>query len=232
MPLRSWAELAEEAGDTGFTAIPEGDYDLKIESAEAKQTGNQKTMFKLTSVITSGPYAKRKIWANLVVSPENPVALNIFFRQMAAIGIAKEYFATNPSDSNVAEALVGKEFRGQVVIKQWQGEDRNEIRNYSRLNRTETSSTGPAPTAAQPSPTNAPPAPAGMAPAPSPAAAPPAAAEKTAEADTSAVETVTQPETPAVADTPPPAADSAPTPEPAAAPASVSTSSDVPEPPF
>lgn len=196
IPLQSWAELAEQAGDTGFAALPAADYDLKVLTSEAKSTSGGKTMFKLTTEVTSGPYKGRRIWANLVVSPENPVALNIFFRQMAAIGIDKQYFATNPSDHNVAAELVGKEFRGQVVIKQWQGEDRNEIKSYSRLARTETSANGPAHQAAEPSAANTPPAPAGVAPAPAPAPAPEVKAEKTVEADTSATEPVTVPDMP------------------------------------
>lgn len=197
IPLQSWADLAEQAGDTGFSALPPADYDMKIIEAKAQNTSGGKTMFKLTTEVTSGPYAKRRVWANLVVSPENPVALNIFFRQMAAIGIDKSYFATNPSDSNVADTLVGKEFRGQVVIKQWQGEDRNEIKGYSRLTRTETSATAPAPAAAAPSSPAAPPAPAGVAPAPAPAAAPPAAKkEKSVESDTTPTESVEVPEVP------------------------------------
>lgn len=201
MPLQDWKTLAEQAGDTDFTALPAADYDLRIIDAEAKNTSTGKTMFKITTEVMSGPYAKRRIWANLTVSPENPVALNIFFRQMAAIGIDKSYFATNPSDHNVAEELKGKTFRGQVVIKQWQGEDRNEIKSYSRTTNTESSSVGPTPQTAAPSPTNAPPAPTGVAPSPQPAAAPPAAApQKTANADTSETVPVTQAETPAVED--------------------------------
>ncbi|AKJ72598.1 hypothetical protein PP301_gp124 [Gordonia phage GMA2] len=197
MPLQSWADLAESAGDTGFAALPAADYDLKIIASEAKNTSGGKTMFKITCEVTSGPYEKRRIWSQLVVSPENPVALNIFFRQMAAIGISKEYFATNPSDHNVAEQLVGKEFRGQIVIKQWQGEDRNEIKSYSRLSRTETSSVAPPNATAAPTPANTPPAPTGVAPAPAPAAAPPAATEtKSAKADTAETPPVTAPTTP------------------------------------
>ena len=204
MPLQSWADLADQAGDTSFTALPEADYDLRIIESKAVNTAKTgKTMFKITTEVTSGPYAKRRIWHNLVVSPENPIALNIFFRQMAAIGIAKEYFATNPSDHNVAAELVGKEFRAQVIIKQYQGDDRNEIKQISRLSRTETSTAGPPPAPAAPSPASAPPAPTGVAPAPAPAAPPPAAAAapaKAAEADVAPTPAVTQPETPAVVD--------------------------------
>lgn len=202
IPLESWATLAEQAGDvSGFTALPAADYDFVVIEAKATATTKGKTMFKLTNEIISGPYAKRRVWANLVVSPENPVALNIFFRQMAAIGVDKSYFATNPSDSNVAETLVGKTFRGQVVIKQWQGEDRNEIKSYSRLNRTEVSSTPPVPPTAAASPTSSPPAPAGVAPAPAPAAPPPVATNvQSPVTDISAVEKINQPETPAVPD--------------------------------
>lgn len=214
MPLESWADLADQAGDTEFNALPAADYDLKIIEAKAKKTGGGKTMFALSCQVTAGPYANRRVWTNMVVSPENPTALNILFRQMAALGIDKSFFATNPSDHNVAAALQDREFRGQVVIRQWQGQDKNEIKNFNRLTNSGPSAAPVPSTPVTASPASSPPAPSGMAPAPAPAAAPPAAAATVAK-------TVAQDETPAPAPVsqpaPPPVNEPvAPAPEPAA----------------
>lgn len=221
MPLQSWGALIEEAGDNAeeFSVLPQADYDLQIVKSEAKMTKTGKVMFAVQCKVTSGPYANRRVFTNIVVSPENPTALGIFFRQMAAIGISREFFANNPSDSQVAEAMVNREFRGQVGIRAYQGQDKNEIKSFSRISKSENAGPAgpPAPMTAAPSPTNAPPAQAAPSPAPAPATPPPAAAAAPAQAAPAAEPApapVTQAATPPVADTvapaPAPQADPAP----------------------
>ena len=174
MPLQPWAKLLEEAGDsTDFTVLPAADYDVKIIDAKAKMSGNGKTMFAITCEVTTGPYAKRRLWGNLVVSPENPTALGILFRQMNAIGISSQFFAVNPSDDQVASALMGKEFRVQVSIKQYLGTDRNEIKNYMPKTSAANDPAVPPPPISVPPAVGAVPASASpqVAPAPAPVAA-------------------------------------------------------------
>lgn len=205
IPLKSWTALIDEAGDAaeGFDVLPAADYDLKVVKSEAKMASTGKLMFALTSEITSGPYKNRKLWSNIVVSHDNPTALGIFFRQMNALGIAKEYFGSNPSDSQVAEALMGREFRGQVGIKPYNGQDRNEIKGYFPISKTEQTTTPPPPPivteATAPAPATATPVvtPAPAAPAPAAAVAlPPAPPVQTEVAPAPPV----QPATPPVAD--------------------------------
>jgi hypothetical protein len=177
MPLKSWNALIDEAGDAaeGFDVLPPADYDLKIVKAEAKMASTGKLMFAVTSEVTNGPYKNRKLWSNIVVSHDNPTALGIFFRQMNALGIDKSFFSTNPSDSQVADALLNREYRGQVAIKNWQGSDRNEIKGYYPISKTPTSTTPPPPPVVPQAPAPAP-APAAPVVQPAPAAAAPAAA--------------------------------------------------------
>lgn len=210
MPLKSWGALLEEAGDEiSFDVLPAADYDLKIVKSEAKQTSGGKLMFSITCEVTSGPYAKRKVWGNLVLSPENPTALGIFFRQMNALGIDKSFFAANPNDSAVADALINREFRGQVAIRQWQGTDKNEIKNYFPISRTPGTPVPPPPPVVTPA-ANPAPAPAGATPAPAPATAPQSAAVAPPPPPPVPTEVAppppVQPATPPVADavTPPP----------------------------
>lgn len=173
MPIRSWGDLLNDAGGAGdsFEPLPSGDYDFEISQADVTQTQNGKTMYKVRAKVESGPHAKRLVFHNFVISPENPNALAMFFRQMNVLGLNRDFFADNPSDHHVAEALTGKRFRGQVTIKQWQGQDRNEIKQFY------TATSGSLGNGQAPSSTPAPPSPSASTPAPAPGySAPPAPA--------------------------------------------------------
>jgi hypothetical protein len=182
VPIKSWGDLLNDAGGAGdsFEPIPPGDYDFEISQADVKQTQNGKTMYSVRCKVESGPHANRLVFHNFVVSPENPNALAMFFRQLNVLGLNREFFAQNPGDHHVAEALVGKRFRGQVTIKTWQGQDRNEVKQFYTAvsgalgNGTPTPGPQiPTPQASQPAPPPAAP-PAAPAPAPAPAYAAPA----------------------------------------------------------
>lgn len=205
MPIRSWQDLLNDAGGAGdsFEPIPSGDYDFEISQADATQTQNGKTMYKVRCKVESGPHANRLVFHNFVVSPENPTALAMFFRQMNVLGLNRDFFNSNPSDHQVAESLLGKRFRGQVTIRTWQNQDRNEIKQFftavsGALGNGQavpgpSSAPAPAPQASTPSPAPAP------APAPEYSAPPtPAAPPAPAPAPAPAPEPVAQPETPAV----------------------------------
>lgn len=217
MPLKSWNTLLDEAGDqaTAFTVLPAADYDVEIEKAEAKMSGKNNLYFAVTAKIVNGPHMNRKLWSNITVVHDNPVALGIFFRTMAALGIAKEYFAADPSDAQVADQLVGRKARVQVGIKQYQGSDRNEIKNWHPMKET-SGSPVPPPPAVVPAAQNPAPTPAAPQVAPAPAPAAPAAA--TAPPAPAPVQTETappppvQPEVPPVPETQPVAAAPAATP--------------------
>ena len=132
MPLRSWSDLLDDAGGAGtdFEPIPDGDYDFVIVKSTAEQTKNSKTMYKVQCKVESGPYKDRTVWNNFVISPENPTALSIFFRQMNILGLDRTFWMTNPSDHPVAEQLQGKRFRGQVAIRSYNGSESNEIKQF------------------------------------------------------------------------------------------------------
>jgi hypothetical protein len=218
MPVRSWTDLLGDAGEsTSYDPLPEGDYDLVIKEAKATQSANGKTMYVVTTEVMNGPHAKRRVWHNFVITPDNPNALTWFFRNMGVLGLTREYFASNPSDHQVAEALVGRQFRGQVVIRKWQNQDKNEIKAFYTA--------GGAPSGFTPSVSAAPapaPAPATVAPAPVPvaaAAAPPAPAPVVQAAPAPAPATPAPAVAPAAPTAAPAAATPPPPPPPVAAPA-------------
>jgi hypothetical protein len=129
----NWADLVKDAGESSsgnYEPLPNGDYDLKVIEVKATVTASGKTMFKLTTEVQGGAYSKRRIWDNLVISPENKNALAIFFGKMAALGLPREFFNNNPSNAQIEASLDGKSFRAQVGSREWQGSKRNELTKY------------------------------------------------------------------------------------------------------
>jgi hypothetical protein len=178
MSSLNWGDLVKDAGDVGsYEPLPDGDYDLTVIEATAKSSQSGKTMFALKAQVQSGAHAKRLVWDNLVVSPENANALGMFFRKMAALGLTREFFASNPSNAQIEQAMKGRSFRASIGSRTWQGQKKNEIKMYY-VSTPGVAATAAAPAAAAaPAPAPAPAPAAAPAPAPAPAAAstPPAA---------------------------------------------------------
>jgi hypothetical protein len=163
MSTINWGDLVKEAGETSagnYEPLPDGDYDLKVIEASATTSASGKAMFKITTEIQNGAYAKRRVWDNLVVSPENPSALGIFFTKMAALGVPREFFTNNnPSNAQIEQAIFGKSFRAKIGSRVYQGDKKNEITKYYVGQSTVASdpAVAPAPAvAAAPAPATAP----------------------------------------------------------------------------
>jgi hypothetical protein len=56
--------------------------------------------------------------------------MGIFFSQMGSLGLGEEYFSQQPNNDQIASAMKDRLFRGQIGIRQWNGQDRNEISRY------------------------------------------------------------------------------------------------------
>lgn len=159
MSSLNWGDLVKDAGDVGsYEPLPDGDYDLKVLEATAKVAQSGKTMFAIKAQVQGGAHNNRLVWDNLVVTPDSPAALGMFFRKMGALGLNREFFGSNPSNAQIEQALIGRSFRGQIGSRTWQGQKKNEIKMYY----VATAASSPAPAAAAQAP----------APAPAPAAAP------------------------------------------------------------
>lgn len=179
MSTINWADLVKQAGSSAnanYEPLPDGDYELKVIQAETKTTQTGKTMFKLTTEVQGGPYAKRRIWENLTVSTDNPKAMQMFFVKATALGLTTAFFDANPTNAQIEQAFVGRSFRATIGKRPYNGTEVNEIKRYYPAQGAATA-TAAAPTtagAAVPPPPPAPPA----APAPSPAPAAPISAEE------------------------------------------------------
>lgn len=127
----SFSQLQEQAKEAGIgEPLPPGRYTVEAVETEALQSkASNKDMVKVKFSVLTGPHANRKVFNNYVVSPENNNALAFFFKHMAAFGLHSDFFAANPSMQQVASAMQGRVVDIDVKIKQYNGEDRNEVAN-------------------------------------------------------------------------------------------------------
>ena len=130
----NWGDLVKDAGESAsgnYEPLPDGDYELKVIEASATVSQSGKTMFKITTEVQGGPFNKRRVWDNLVISPENKNALGIFFGKMAALGVPREFFSNNnPTNAQVEQAILNKTFRATIGKRTWNNDVKNEIKKY------------------------------------------------------------------------------------------------------
>jgi hypothetical protein len=152
----SWSDLQQAAEDAGFGVIPANDYEVVVKTAEKKTTGTGKDKISVRFTVVGGPYNDKSVFNDFIISPENGTALGFFFRHMKAMGLGPEYFATKPSLEKVATDLVGRRAVLTIAIRQWNEEDKNEVKNVkpsgSAAAPMTAASSGPQPMA-QPQPT-------------------------------------------------------------------------------
>ena len=139
MSSLNWADLVKDAGESAggnYEPLPDGDYDFKVLEATATTSASGKTMFKIKAEVQTGAHAKRLVWDNLVISPENATALGIFFSKMAALGLPREFFTNNnPSNAQIEAQIQGKAFRATLGTRTWNGTKQNEIKKYHVLSQ-------------------------------------------------------------------------------------------------
>jgi hypothetical protein len=151
----NFQELLKQADQAGFTLIPDGMQDVVVEKAESVTASTGKPMIKVTYVVESGPHARRKLFNQHVLSPDNDNALKFFFEAMQAYGLGREYWATpGASLDAAAPAIVGRRVKVDVGHKEWpagSGSMRNEVKKvYPQTSAPGAVVPGPGPVAAAP----------------------------------------------------------------------------------
>lgn len=136
MAENTWGDLIGAVKE-GATPAPGGKYALLVKSASAdvaKSSGAD--MIKTRLVIFDGPYAGKGLYNNFVLSVDNPNALAIFFRNMAAFGVGEDFFIARkdmtPQQTlaELAELIQGRVAVCDVGIGEWGGVSRNEIKGF------------------------------------------------------------------------------------------------------
>lgn len=129
----TWGEILKLAGESGFTPLPSGSYDMYVETATAKQASSGKDMIALRFKVESGPHEGRNVFSNIVISPESEAALGFLMRKLAAFGLDHEYFAAisgqsvQSTISQVAADLENRRCVAEVTIREFGGQERNDV---------------------------------------------------------------------------------------------------------
>ena len=118
--------LMSSAGE-GFKPVPSGDYQAVWTKSEATTSKGGKAMIRGQFRIVGGPHDGRLVFNNFVISPESANALGFFFQHMEALGLSRDYFNANPPMPQVAQALEGRQATITVGIRQYKGQDQNDI---------------------------------------------------------------------------------------------------------
>lgn len=219
----NFADLAKEA-EGAFEPVPVGTYECIVNSAQMKTASTGKLMYALTYKIQDGPHAGRIFYNNVTISPENPKAMRMFFKNMLAMGITQDFWATNPQPGSVCGMLEGAPVIVTIAHREWAGEMQEDVKRLTKSANVRTTlpgSNGSIPNIPAPAASVAPGVPNVPAPAPTPSVPTPVTTPEPAAETTSAppVPTVvsdpptTQDET-AKAATPPPVPSNVPPPLP------------------
>lgn len=132
MPSINWTDALESADKIeDFKVLPKGAYIFTVAKAEHKVASTGKDMFALTCKVQDGAHKGRNVFTNLVISPNSGVAMGMFFKKCAALGLNEEYFRTSPDNDAVANAMLDRTFKGTVDIRTYQGTERNDITNMA-----------------------------------------------------------------------------------------------------
>jgi hypothetical protein len=214
----NFADLAKEA-EGAFEPVPVGTYECVVNSAELKAASTGKNMYALTYKIQDGPHAGRILFNNVTISPDNPNAMRMFFKNMLAMGIGRDFWDSNPSLGSVCGMLEGAPVVVTIAHKEWAGEMREDVKRLAKSQSVRTSmpgSGGAIPNIPMPASAVAPGVPNVPAPTPAPVATPEPQAQTPSPPPTPDV--VNNPPTTqneaATAATPPPAPSNVPPPLP------------------
>jgi hypothetical protein len=132
MTTKTWAELYAESGANSpqFEVLPVGTYPVFVDSAEATRASTGREMLKIKYKVAEGhPNAGRTIYNNIVLVEENPVAMSIFFRHMAAMGVGENFWAANPSFAQIAVELNGKPCKVAIKHREYNGATQPDVVN-------------------------------------------------------------------------------------------------------
>lgn len=176
----NFGDLMKEAEDA-FRPISVGDHVAEIIKSVATKSGNGKPMIKCTMRVVNGPDAGRNFYNNFTLTTDNPKAMGMFFRNMAVLGLPKEYFLQNPSMEQIAADLMGRHALWTIAHREWNGatqEDVKGIKAVTGFGAGPSPSAGPSAGPSVPSPAASPsvpsiPTPTASPSVPTPSGAPP-----------------------------------------------------------
>lgn len=117
MPAMDWKTLMNNAeeGAKEFALLDEGMYPFVIkDAAKVGQTSKENPKFSINPSVESGERANARVWHDFSVSDSAYAMKTYFFGELANLGLGAEFFDTNPTEQQIAQALQGRRFVAEV----------------------------------------------------------------------------------------------------------------------
>jgi hypothetical protein len=137
---------------TGFDPLPAGWYTVQVTGAEVKDTKKGGKRLALELTVVGEHYEGRKLFPSINLANDNPKAVEIGMRELAALGLACGLQAI----TDTAE-LMDKIVAAKVAVKHDEGfEPGNEVKAYKATTTDAAEPTAPAKTPAPTAPAKTP----------------------------------------------------------------------------
>lgn len=133
-------DLSDTPSGMGFDPIPAGEYPAQIVGTDLTRSQNDDLMLNLTWQVMEGDHAERLVFDRVMLSGSDK---SVAFGKRKIKTIADAIGHPNPNRVEDTEELHGRPCLIVVAIKPYNGEDRNEVRNYKPITKAD-----PAPAAA------------------------------------------------------------------------------------
>lgn len=132
MASMDWSTLLEAAAAEGFSneILPDGPYEVRVESAQVGNSKQGKPQIGIRLRITSGPNANKSVWDNLTVTTDNPKAMAVFFRKCNAYGAGPELFSRGAGLDEIAAAMVGRTGTVQLGHREWNDNTYQQVNSF------------------------------------------------------------------------------------------------------
>jgi len=117
MPAMDWTTLRNKAeeGAKEFALLGEGMYTFVIkDAAKVGQTNKENPKFSINPSVESGERANARVWHDFSVSDSAYAMKTYFFGELAALGLGNDFFDTNPTEQQIAQALQGRRFVAEI----------------------------------------------------------------------------------------------------------------------
>ena len=116
MPTKRWSDKLKEAEKApSFKELDEDTYSFVINDAGKVGEYNSVEQISINPAVESGPRSGSRLFHNFNFPDDNPQVLRIVFEQFQALGLGEEFFQSEPSMEQVAQALKGRRFVAEVV---------------------------------------------------------------------------------------------------------------------
>ena len=122
-----------------YSVLPSGTYTAVIVASEYKQTkSGTGSYLELQLEIIDGQYQGRRVWDRLNLRNQNQTAVEIAMRTLASI--CKAIGIKTPRDSS---ELHNKPMSVKLVVKEYNGNESNEVKKYMPAERSQAKPAAP-----------------------------------------------------------------------------------------